>query len=253
MPSASAFAFPSTLTWAQAKARVARVSGSQLDLDMLLVAGYALEEAIRYWEEIRNWKYLLTSETITFVVGTGLYSLQALFKNPYSARTETNPRNLSYIDRNMYNLLRPTQKDGAGNDILGIPAYYTLFSWEDTGKIELLPYPNAVDTCRLNYYRRHVIPAAITTGLTTSDASIVDFPVIYQTTLLALGRMFYLADKGGSQERMTFWTKIAQDQIARAKGNDEFIPSADVGFVPGSQIGIFSNPNSVTQFLSLDD
>lgn len=50
---------PAGMSWTQAKARVAAVGGSQADSDMQIMAGYALEEAIRAWELQRDWKYTL--------------------------------------------------------------------------------------------------------------------------------------------------------------------------------------------------
>lgn len=57
----------STLTLAQAKQRIASVTGAELFPDQLVRAGYALEEAWRFWENSRDWRYLLTTTTNTVV------------------------------------------------------------------------------------------------------------------------------------------------------------------------------------------
>lgn len=306
------FSEGSSLTWLQAKTRVARSSGSQDDDEMKIAAGWALEEAIRNWEHDHNWRYMLVdssftstgivSGTLTFTPvtatdlrsmavgmtvsgtisgnpipagttisaigattmtlsqaatngvgnltfgyaianGTQTLNLPGDFHNIYNARLITNPLILQHIDRREYGLMRADQS------VRGCPQGYTLYGVGESNVIELIPISSVVDTLIISYYREHYIPTDITTGSTASDTVTMDFPLDYQTAILASARCYYLADKGGDPTRLQYWMGKAEEMKRAAKARDEFIPDAWQGFSPSAGLARYTSPNDVTRYL----
>lgn len=241
---------PSNLTWGQAKSRVARTAGSHGDPNQLIVAGYALEEAIRHWEAAKDWKYLLTvAADINITPGDSTYDLPTDFKKIYNVRMiGGNPRVLYFIDKRAYDNVRPNQ---AGQST---PTGYVLHeSLASTvpGQIELVPTNGISDTIRIYYYRRHVIPDEIAQGDTAADPDSLDFPARFQNYLLAWARALYLADKGGENERLSFWLNLAMEGLGRAKGEDEFHPDQVPAFQPNTLIVASPyNPNDVRPWIA---
>jgi hypothetical protein len=224
---------PSTVTWAQAKSRVASVAGSSADTDQLPLAGYFLEEAFRNWEAVKDWKYLLTNIDISITSGTSLYDLPTDFRKIYSVRISVgNPRVLAYIDKRDYDKLRPNQSGSS------TPYGYMLdHQWRigsTGGQIELVPPNASTDTLTVIYYRTTTIPAGILAGTTASDALTLDIPLHYHSAILSWARALYLANKGGDDQRQAFWMKMAQDQVLKARSADEWVPDDSPGFSPGS-------------------
>lgn len=186
--------------------------------------------------------------TLTFAysitAGTSVYNLAADFREMYDVRlTGTNVRALAYVDKRQYDMWRADQATQA------TPVGYMLYSVQDSGQIELVPANGVDDSMLLVYYRRHYIPDAVSQGTTASDSVTLDFPLAYQTHILSWGKLFYLHQKGGSGEKLSFWTRAAEAGMRVAKGDDEFHPDAWHGFIPGSFDLRLSNPNDVTRYL----
>lgn len=240
-----AFFQPTTITWGQGKNRVASVAGSAGDSDQLALAGYFLTEALQNWEAAKNWKYLITSTSISITSGTSTYDLPADFKKPYSLRTTTtSPRVLEYIDKRFYDQLRPNQSGST------IPTGYMLIDKDGLGKFELVPANNLTDTLLMYYYRRHTIPSGIIAGTTASDATVMDFPAAYTNYLFAWARALYLANKGGEDQRMDFWMRLAVDGLAKARGEDEFLPDDVPGFYVAPNLTTPAyNPNNIMPYV----
>lgn len=63
----------SSLTFAQAKTKIARAASAEADTDMLTKAGDALESAFQKWNNRRHWNFLLTqSEAIPIIAPLSL-------------------------------------------------------------------------------------------------------------------------------------------------------------------------------------
>jgi len=234
---------PSTLSWGQAKTRVAGVAGSAGDSDQLIMAGYFLEEAFRAFEAAKDWKYLFASTTISITAGTSDYNLPSDFRKIYNVRVSVgNPRVLQYIDKRDYDLLRPDQS------AVTTPTGYMLTGlWNNSpGKITLVPNNALTDSMIVNYYRNITIPDAIVQGTTASDSATLDIPIFYQGFLLAWARALYLASKGGEEERQRFWANLAQEGLLKARAADEFVPDDLLAFGPApNRINSPYDPNNV--------
>lgn len=244
---------PSTLTWAVAKSRVANVIGASADDSMKKLAGYALEEAIHHWNSYKDWKYtLVTEQNIQLNAGVSSFSVTPYYKKTYDIRLVTPiPRILVPSSKREHDVYNPNQT------LQGTPqAYHLRDVWwnpsantDSPGKVVVFPTPDAVCTLDHSYYIRHVIPADISGGLTTSDGTTVDFPLRFQTALLALAKMYFLGDRG-SDENLQFWTQMAMDSLQRARHEDEWTPDKDATFVPG--VVAYRrpyDPNDITPFL----
>lgn len=246
---------PSNLTWATAKSRVANVIGaSSNDAAMQKLAGFALEEAIHYWNLQKDWKYTLVTETgIELAAGTPSFAVGTYYKKTYDLRLVTPvPRILMPSNKREHDVYNPNQT------MQGTPqAYHLRDAWwnvsnggnDSPGKIVVFPTPDATCTLDHSYYIRHVVPADITNGLTTSDSTIVDFPMRFQNTLLAVAKMFFLGDRG-SDENLQFWTGMAQQGVDKARAEDEWTPDTDAAFKPG--VVAYRrpyDPNDITPFL----
>lgn len=249
---------PSNLTWATAKARVANVIGASADDSMKKLAGYALEEAIQYWNLQKDWKYTLVTQTgIELTAGTSSFSVGTYYKKTYDLRLVTPvPRILLPSNKREHDVYNPNQT------LQGTPqAYHLRDAWwnfptggppattDAPGKIVVFPTPDATCTLDHSYYIRHTVPADITNGGTGADTAIVDFPLRFQNVLLAVAKMFFLGDRG-SDENLQFWTAMAQDAMQKARHEDEWTPDSDAAFSPSSVAYRRPyDPNDITPFL----
>jgi hypothetical protein len=205
------------------------------------MAGYFLEEAMRNWVAVKDWKYLITDVSIAITSASSVYDLPTDFRKMYDVRLQTNSRTLKYIDASDYDNQHPQASTPS------VPTGYMLqHQWEVAstgGKIELVPGCSVSDNLLISYYRKVTIPSAILTGATSSDSTTIDIPEHYHSFLLAWARALYLANKGGEDQRMMFWTKIAQDGLLKARAADEWNPDDSPGFQPGASQAQY-NPNN---------
>jgi hypothetical protein len=241
------------LTWGVAKQRVSSVIGAAADTSMQKLAGYALEEAIAHWDSWRDWKFALKTQAgVVLPAGTAGFAVPTDYKKTYNIRVITPlPRVLSPSSKRERDIYNPNQSVG------GTPmAYHAMSAWDNQGtssdapgNITVFPTPDSEVTLDHTYYRRMSVPSDITNGLTTSDSSIIDFPRRFQTTLLALAKMYFLGDRG-SDENLQFWTQLAMDGLQRARAEDEWTPDEDSSIVPG--VVAYRrpyDPNDITPFL----
>ncbi len=154
---------------------MARASGSDANTTALLRAGESLQAAFRYWNSVADWKWLRTTTDITTVIGTADYDLPPLLKNIHTILMEGSaPRALYYVDRRYFNKTLPQQT------IPGVPGVYDLFNAEHgpsggSGKLKLFPIPSVSETARVDYFRRMVLPCAVTTtGILTEDIAVMN-------------------------------------------------------------------------------
>ena len=233
------------MTWGQLKDRVARVAGSSGDADQLAVAGYAIEMALQHWESLREWKYSVTSTTFNVTAGTSTYALPSDFRSVYNLRFRDNsPRVLFYQYKRDYDFNRPNQVGTA------TPIAYTLVDEGGLGQVELLPANSLTDVMVMYYYRRHTVPAAITAGTTSADSTVVDFPSKYMHALIALAKTFYLADKGGEEQRMSFWGSTAKMACVEAMKDDDFKADDMPSFTPAPAPPLALGPNDIRPYLA---
>lgn len=181
-----------TVTFGEAKRRIAESTGSTANDDALAKAGRSLQAAFRHWNNVANWKWLRKTVTATYKPFNPIGSIwqetyqtvanQATYAAPYDMKaihsirmTSGLERTLDYIDRRTFN------KAFSRRDIVDKPYLYDLFTQygnnaeggveDKSALIRLYPTPAGAETFEVDYYRRMVIPCAITVPNTTLNGT----------------------------------------------------------------------------------
>lgn len=111
------------------------------------------------------------------------------------------------------------------------PTHYWLQTRSSLPTMLLLPTCTMeLSLIEIHYFRKSTIPAGITDGTTADDATVLDFPEKFDYALLSLARMFYLMYKGGEDKRLELITGIAQENLKKCRGEDEWNTDQITGF-----------------------
>lgn len=216
----------SSLTWGQAKARVARSGSGSNVPENLVVAGEALQETIQFWNARKHWRFLhVLADDITLVSGTAEYALPTNCKTVYAAWLEGVRQPLHHVE--------PRLRGEAGyiTPSNGLPTMYEVFNTATTGNITLVPTPDSATYGPLVvYYYRDMVSHA-------SDTDILDCPARYEHAIIAGARVRYLALKGDESAKIQVWNKMAEEGLMYAIGDDNNQPDMNKGFIPEAVIG----------------
>lgn len=196
------------LTYSQAQAQVAKVSGRSTDADLLAEAG---EEIIRVLDELtlEDFQWLLTTGTpIPLVQGTQDYDLPANYRRMYTARLQTGNRPLTYVDQREWDryVLDQTSQ--------GSPTGYTIFRSTNTQeRIRIFPIPAQADNLIFLYHRVITTPSAGGTAL--------DIPERYQTYVIYQARANLIASGHPNETDREYWQARADRYYRKLKHEDQ--------------------------------
>lgn len=181
----------SSITFSQAKSRVADTAGASSSTAELTRAGYAVQAAFQDWNNDEAWAFLGKSST-ALTVTSGAATLPTDFKYMYGGIITNTNQPLYPISQALMDIAT-----FAGS--VGTPAFYSLFKGGLAGsyQIKITPTPTDGSTITLNYHRSMAIP--------TADSDVLDIPQDYENYLLAEAKYLYLLDKGGEPERAAGW------------------------------------------------
>lgn len=217
-------AFLSSITFSQAKSRIARAIGGQGDAAVLGAAGEALTMAISEWNMKRDWNWALTpAADIPTVIGTQDYVLPTNVKKIYEVHIGNPPRSLAFIDEREYKRSRWDQT------IRGLPIWYTsIYAGTPlTSYIRLYPIPASVIAVTVRYFRNLAAP--------TLDADTLDIPAIYENGLLWLAKALFLADRDAENARTGFWQQKADHIMTKAIEQDDREPDRETRLIPAAE------------------
>lgn len=217
-------AFLSSITFLQAKTRIARSIGGQGDAAVLGAAGESLNQAVSEWNMKRDWNWTLTTAAdIPTVVGTQDYVLPTNVKKMYEVHIGSPARSLAYIDEREYKRSRWDQT------IRGLPIWYTeIFSGTPlTTYIRLYPIPASVVNVSVRYFRNMAAMSA--------DGDTLDIPAVYENGLLWLGKALFLADRDAENARTGFWQQKADAIMNKAIEQDDRQPDRDSRLIPAAE------------------
>lgn len=217
---------PATVTWGEAKKRVARVIGSPTNAEALLLAAEMLQTALEDLANERDWRWLqMTYSTTTDA--NGLLTLPTRCKKIYDLQCGGNT--LIPCPRRYYNQARPQAESVGG------AYFYIAFNTAETGKVQTID-PVASATATVGYVRMLDVPADVLKG-TTSDASVLDVPEPYQNYVVALAKHLIASElEPESSALSTKWRAFAREGIAKAKMQDQYMQE-EVVFIPSSLAG----------------
>jgi len=213
----------STLSWADAALRVARVVNGQDDTDQVAIATEHISDVFKKWNAKRRWKFLLTTTpasgtgVITTVLGTATYELPDLYKKSYAAYLVTSKRWLKNINEQEY------IRSGGPAASNATPGTYQLGNAAGTGLITLSPPPSVAEVLRVWYYRRM---AERYTSVTTEK---LDILADYEGFLLDEARARMIAEKGPT-DKLEYWNAKGGEGFALAALDDEELPDLDIAF-----------------------
>ena len=215
--------FMSTMTFGQAKTRIATSLGGQGDVNVLTLSGYALQHAIRYISGQKDWNWTLTPATpIPLVVGTQDYALPTDFKKIYDAKIP-GYRELIYCDIREYN-----RADWAGS--MDSPCYYTVVNYGTPRLtyLRFLPAPvSDPGDVQVAYFRNISMPSL--------DATTLDIPAVYENMIIFLAKGYLLADRDAENARTAFWLGRGEDEMKRFKADDDYQPDRETRLIPAAE------------------
>lgn len=231
----------SILTLDDGRTRVANSAGASGTSAELTRAQYAVQDALKRWNNANNWWCMFTSATASVTAAS--VRLPADFKYVYDVRLASTPMTLSHLplrtfDRVLFN------QTALGGPTTHYHLSYAQASATANSVITLLPNFANGDTMTLRYYRRITIASA--------TANTLDIPEDHELGVLSLAKYFYLLDKGGPTERLQGWGGIAEDELKKAIAADKRIPDAEIYLTPGAAIDSYAgivNPNTTIPFL----
>jgi len=143
----------SSLTFGSAKQFIAEQAGKQQTTEMLNRAGRSLQSAIQDWNKF-NWKWLLTTATITASASGAPFALPYDLKDIYDVySTGTNPQWIPAISRR-----HATRSNVRG--LATAPYAYDIFSKGGSGRLAL--QGSSATSLSLEYYRRMAVPCLVT-------------------------------------------------------------------------------------------
>jgi len=213
------------LTYAQAKAQVAKVVGNQADTTILSEAGDAIQRAFDKLDKNDfEWTFKETSgaSDISIVAGTTDYNLPADFRKVYSCRTITNDkRPLQYVSQRAWDKHTWDQT-----------SYQFLFAYNiiprgsnTQDKIRVIGTPSRSDTLRVRYYRTLTRPS--------TDGTALDIVERYQDWVIFYSRYLVLAEHREMDTAM-FWKGMADEMWGMMTSEDQIQPEEDTNMVPGA-------------------
>ena len=211
--------YMSAMTFAQAKTRVATALGGQGDSNILILAGYAIQAAIRYISAKRDWNWTMQAASdITIVAGTSDYALPTDFKKAHSVRIDS-LRPLAFIDLRYFNRVDYLQDNQPS---MG----YTTLSYGSPRLtyIRLVPTPSVGGTLKVFYYRNIEMPSA--------DATTLDIPAVYENMIVWFAKGYLLADRDAENARTAFWLQRGEAELDAFKADDDKEPDRETRFIP---------------------
>lgn len=218
-------AFLSSITFAQAKSKVARALGGQGDTNVLAVAGEAIVQAFSEWDMARDWNWMMTTAAaIPTVVDTQDYALPDDVKKIYDVRLGTaNKRELYYVDEREYRRARWDQT------VRGVPVWYTqIYSGTPlTNYIRLFPIPAVVDDLYVRYFKELTAPGV--------DADTLNIPRKYENGIIWLAKAFLMADRDAENARTNVWGVKAQAILVKAIAEDDRQPDRETRMIPAAE------------------
>lgn len=226
----------SSLSWANAVAKVADVIGASADVPMLGRAHDALRSATQRWANYYPWSWLQATATVT-ASSNGDVILPTGFRTLYDLIYAGSPLRLYYMEPRLYDQLRP-------NDESATPTHYTLFNVGATGMMRLIPPPGAQATATIRYWRRMQMGTSYSATSVTADV-----PEDYEAGWLALAKWYFLVDKGGEAERAAALKEEGLLSLNQARSAEQFQPDQAGGFLPGYLMeNIGWNPDSTWEY-----
>lgn len=221
----------SALTWADARAQVADVIGASADQPMLARAERALRQAQQKWANYHPWAWLTGTATAS-ADASGFMSLPADFRTLYDIIWQGSPHRLYYLEPRLYDQFAP-------NNTGGVPTHYSLFQVGSSASGTMALMPPGAGEVTLRYWRR------MRYGTSAASASALDIPEDFESSLLSLGKYYFLVDKGGEQERTAAWKEEGFAGLAQARSAEQHQPDQVPCLLPGYLEGAPPwNPNS---------
>lgn len=207
------------LTFAQAKAQVAKVQGRSSDADLLTEAG---EEIQRVFEELNLWdlEFLRTSQNVSVLMGTQDYNLNANARKIYSVRLVNGTRPIAYLEQRDWDRIALDQTE-AGT----IQAYTLIRSSNTQVQLRFFPIPAEADTAVVLYYRLLTSPSV--------DGDALDIIERYQTWIIYQSRSNILAAHGDI-ERASYWQERADRMYRKLRQEDFDAPDRLADLRPGA-------------------
>lgn len=217
------------LTYAQAKAQVAKLLGSSSDTTLLSEAGDAIQRAFDKLEKA-DFEWLIdetvpspsTPTDIDIVAGTSDYNLPSDFRKVYSCRfLAGDKRPLIYVEQRLWD--RTSWDQSAYQYTFG---YNILPRSSNTqAQVRLLGPPAAANTLRVRYYRTLTRPSA--------DGTALDVVERYQDWIIYYARFLVMAEHGEREGQMMLWKSLADEQWAMMSNEDQIQPDRDDYLLPG--------------------
>ena len=213
----------STLSWANAALKVARVVNGQDDNDQIAIATEHISDVFKKWNAKRRWKFLLTKTpasgigVITTTPGTATYELPDLYKKSYADYLVTSERWLKNTNEQEY------IRSGGPAALQNTPTTYQLGNAAGTGLITLSPPPSVAEVLIVWYYRR------MAEIYTTTSAETLDILADYEGFLLDEARARMIAEKGPT-DKLDYWNAKGGEGFALAALDDEELPDLDIAF-----------------------
>ena len=214
----------SDLTYAKAKAVVARTIGDETDARSLGHAGDALRMAVADWNRRHQFEWnVLDAFDISVTAGTSSYDLPSDFLHMHSVRMIVNERPLMYLRQRLYDRASLDQNERQWS------THYTLFGSGQSGQITLIPIPSEDDTCRLRYYAGVSIP--------TTNESLFGLPERHVWGLIYKAKALILMDRDAENIRAQMWNAEAERAFVQAREDDIHREDEDRRMIPQIEHG----------------
>lgn len=206
---------PTSLTFGEAKARVARVVQGASQANTLEEAGEAIGDAFRWWNR-RDWQCLRTiAPDINVSANVSDYDLPTGFKHAYSVRLSQDP--LAQCSQRDWDRLVWDQSGQLG------ATHYTTIVVGSQNKIRLIPTPDDADTLQVIYYRALTLPA--------KDQDTLTIPDVWVDPILDYARARLAAERGKAQQREFFYAQAIKG-YREARRLDLVEPDYDTAMQP---------------------
>jgi len=202
---------PTTVTYAQAKARVARSIQGSSQANALSEAGECIGDAVRWWNH-RDWKLLMDeAASITVSANVSDYDLPTDFKHAYTVRLAQAP--LFFLSQRDWDRYVYDQTGTSGS------THYTTARVGAENKIRLVPTPSAEDTLSINYYKALTIPS--------QDDAELGWPDMWVEPILSYARSLLCAERGMTAKSQ-FYMAQALAGYRRCRAQDLVQPDQEI-------------------------
>lgn len=198
-----------TLTFAQLKSDIGRISGILDDPGMLELAGRFVNDVVDDLNRRQTYLFnLVTSPTITTVPGQQAYSIPDDFLRVYNARkTDGIDYQLTILGQKTFDTLFVSQRN-----INGLPYTLNIRNAFRDGTVSLFPTPDGVYQISVNYFK--LIPRL------TQDSDTLDMPVQFESIVAHGARSRMLATLS-QYDGAKYWNELYEQGYQVMKRFDE--------------------------------